>query len=81
MAYAKTDATVALKTADGFLNLTLVASDGTEHHVQKVVPLYKSKLLDRSLLNKAGVDATHTFTLKGSVHVSVDLDSAADIAL
>lgn len=71
--------------ADAFLNLVLVAADGSEHSVRSGSPLHKTNLLERSIINKhlaaAEKGQTVEFTLKGTVRMVVDVENADDIEL
>lgn len=69
-----------LPKADGWLNLSVVASDGTEYRLSSGIPLHVDKRLERSLINKAKEQPDMKFTLVGVVKI-VEEEPADDIAL
>ena len=51
------------KPADGFLNISVTAADGTVHRIKATIPLFEDDRVHRALMRKGEV------TLTGSVHL------------
>ena len=62
--------------ADGYLNLTLIAKDGSEHNFRMGIPLFRDRAaIDNNLLNNPDiVDAFTMDNIKLTVHVMEDND-------
>lgn len=52
-----------LKPAQGFLNISVTAADGTVHRIKATIPLFEDDRVHRALMRKGEV------TLTGSVHI------------
>lgn len=52
-----------LKPAQGFLNISVTAADGTVHRIKATIPLFEDDKVHRALMRKGEV------TLTGSVHL------------
>jgi hypothetical protein len=61
----------AFKKADGFVNFTVIAKDGSRHTFKSGIPLYKGRMLDDRLM----VDPKILTTLlsEGRVEASIHL--------
>ena len=79
MAYSNEATAPNQRKADGFLNLTVKAKDGSDIKLRRGIALDLNNRVERSLLNAAEAQGEDfSITLTGTIH-RVEAESAEDI--
>lgn len=58
--------------ADAFLNISVVAADGSEHRLRVGIPLHTTNRVENSIINKMLLDPEAKLTVVGSVYLVND---------